>query len=262
MFGKTMENLRQRRKIDLVSAQESLRKHTAKPSFVGFKIFHADLVAVERKQTSLKLNRPIYTGFSVLDLSKFLMYQFHYEHIKQLYPGEKSKMLFTDTDSLTYLIRTEDIYEDMLKNKQLYDFSGYDKNHKCYSTENKKAIGKFKDELNGCYMEEFVGLKAKMYSLKFKENNKTVESKKAKGVKKYVVKKQITHEDYRQFLVNNNASLMRTACSIRSLGHQLFTIKQNKKSLSSFDDKRYIMNDGISTLAHGHNSIVNNLNYL
>ena len=147
MFGKTMENLRKRRNIELITKEEQLRKRVIQPSFKDFKIFHENLISIERRKTTIKLNRPIYIGFCVLDLSKVLMYNFHYLHIKILYPKNRSQLLFTDTDSLTYAIKTDDIYEGMLNDNNLYDFSGYPVEHKCFSNENKKVIGKFKDEL-------------------------------------------------------------------------------------------------------------------
>ena len=132
-----MENLRNRRKINLVTTKERLKKIAVKPSFKSFTIFHKDLVAVERTITELTLNRPIYVGFSVLDISKILMYDWHYNHVKQHYP-DSSRLLFTDTDSLVYSIKTEDLYEDMRKDQHLFDFSGYPKEHSCYSSANKK----------------------------------------------------------------------------------------------------------------------------
>ena len=189
-----------------------------------------------------------------MDLSKVLMYSFHYDYIKKNYPGEFSKLLFTDTDSLTYKIYTEDIYDDMLKNSQLFDFSGYNPNHKCFSLDNKKVIGKMKDELDGLPMTEFVGLKAKLYS--YKTTNK--ENKRAKGIQKAVVRKNICHKDYKNTVFNHSNKSVDTY-AIRSINHQIFTIKQKKKALSSFDDKRFILPDGITTLPHGHKAIRNNL---
>lgn len=256
MFGKTMENLRKQRKIDLVNNRESLRKRIMQPSFINHQIFHENLVAIERKKTNLILNRPIYIGLCVLDLSKVLMYFFHYFHIKKMYPGEKSRLLFTDTDSLTYSIKTEDIYKDLNSHSHLYDFSGYPKEHFCFSDSNKKIIGKFKDELNGLPMEEFIGLKAKMYSVKYFKNGQQIDSKKAKGVKKCVVKKKLTHEDFKASLFANQ-SFYRYSTAIRSHGHKVYSIKQNKKALSSYDDKRYILQDGITSLPYGHFRIGN-----
>jgi len=148
VFGKTMENVRHRRKIDLVS-EVSFKKVCAQPTFKAFTIFHESLVAVERKISNVKLNRPIYIGFCILDMSKTLMYEWHYQYVKQKYPGETSKLLFTDTDSLVYEINTYDLYDDMLEDSDRFDFSGYEKTHRCYTDKNKKKIGKMKDELGG-----------------------------------------------------------------------------------------------------------------
>ena len=95
---------------------------------------------------NLKLNKPVYIGFSVLDLSKLLMYEFHYEKMMKKYSN--INLCFTDTDSLLYEIETLDIYQDMYEAKDNYDVSEYPTDHPCYNSVNKKIIGKFKDELN------------------------------------------------------------------------------------------------------------------
>ena len=226
-----------------------MKKLAAQPSFKSFKIFHENLVAVERKKVELVLNRPIYVGFAILDLSKTLMYDFHYNYIKSKYPGERSKLLFTDTDSLTYSIKTNDLYEDMYQDKHLFDFSGYDENSPYHNNENKKVIGKMKDELGGVLIKEFVGLRAKMYSVLSANDDKHM--KKAKGVKKNVVKKQLCHQDYKDCLFLEK-KYMHSMNTIRSDKHQLYTVKQNKTSLAPYDDKRYLLDDGITSLPYGH----------
>ena len=250
MFGKAMENLRLRRQIDLVTTLAQLKKLTKQPSFCKIVIFHENLAAVERVKVELFLNRPIYTGFCVLDLSKELMYKFHYEYIKTKYPGIKSNLLFTDTDSLLYEIKTEDIYADMNTNSDLFDFSEYAVYHKCFSNKNKKVYGKMKDELNGLPMLEFVALKAKMYS--FKTENE--EKKRAKGIQRAVIKKKIKHDDFKKVVFDNTTKTV-TTFSIQSNNHILHTVKQRKKALCAFDDKRYILEDGIKTLPYGHFSL-------
>ena len=117
----------------------------------------------------LYLNRPIHVGFSILDLSKTLMYDFHYNYMKTKY-GPNAQLLFTDTDSLCYSIYTEDVYQDMMKHQHLFDTSEYDPDHPLYSTENKKVLGKMKDETHGIPIQEFVGLKSKMYSMIYEED--------------------------------------------------------------------------------------------
>ena len=200
VFGKTMENLRKRIDVKLVNSQSKARKLTSKPTFHAFKIFNEDLVAVHMLKQKLYLNRPIYVGFSILDLSKTLMYDFHYNHIKKTY-GSLAQLLFTDTDSLCYCIETDDIYADMLQHKHLFDTSEYDTKHPLYNIENKKILGKMKDETKGIPIEEFVGLKSKMYSLIYKEKGQIIEKKTAKGIKKSVIKQHTRHEHYKQCLL-------------------------------------------------------------
>ena len=244
-----MDNLRNRRTVDFVTSEEKLKKLAAQPSFKKFKIFHENLVAAERINLELTLNRPIYVGFAILDLSKTLMSDFHYNYIKRKYPD--STLLFTDTDSLTYQIQMDSVYEDFYADKHLFSFSRYEKESLFYNNENKKVIDKIKDELSGEIIEEFVGLKLKMCSLKTKKE----EMKKAKGVKKNVVKKDVSHQDYVDYLFVER-KFMHTMQTIRSFKYQLYTIKQNKVSLSPYDDKRYLMDDGVSSLPCGHFSLL------
>ena len=113
VFGKTMENTREYRRIDLVNTKKRAERLAADPSYRAFHTFTEKLLAVERYTTKVELNKPIYTGAAVLELSKLLMLDFHYGYIKEKYPGEKSRLHFTDTDSLLYSIETSNIYEDM-----------------------------------------------------------------------------------------------------------------------------------------------------
>ena len=120
-----MKHLRNRRTVKLETSEEKLKKLAAQPSFKKFKIFHENLVAVEQAKVDLMLNQPVYVGFAILDFLKTLMYDFHYNYIKRKYPD--STLLFTDTNSLTYQIQTDNVYEDFYADKQLFDFSGYGK---------------------------------------------------------------------------------------------------------------------------------------
>jgi len=144
------------------------------------------------------------------------MYDFHYNYIKQKYKT-KAKLLFTDTDSLTYEIRTKDVYMDFWKNKDKFDNSDYQENSKFYDKTNKKVIRKFKDEAAGQIITEFVGLRSKMYSY-IKENGEN--GKTAKGIKKIVIKKNINHADYKNTLFNNQ-QMYHKMKTIRSNCHQL-----------------------------------------
>ena len=249
VFGKTMENKRKRCNIQLVADPDRMLRLAARPTYVSHKIFHENLVAVHYKQTKLLMDKPLYVGMCILELSKLLMYDFHYNYILPKYPD--AKLLFTDTDSLTYHIKTEDIYADFFADRELFDNSDYPSDSKFYFAENKKVIGKFKDETAGVPIREFIGLKSKMYSISL-DNDK--DSKKAKGVKKNVVKKGISHRDYLQVLSQSKVMHHRMK-TIRSDCHQISSYEINKISLSPFDDKRYILSDGISSYAYGHLNI-------
>ena len=244
-----MENKRKRCDIQLVTEPERMLRLAARPTYVSHKIFHENLVAVHYRQQKLLMDKPCYLGMCILDLSKTLMYDFHYNYIKKKYPD--AKLLFTDTDSLCYHIKTEDIYSDFIADRELFDNSDYPSDSKFYFSENKKVIGKFKDETAGVPIREFIGLKSKMYSISL-DNEKN--SKKAKGVKKNVVRKGISHRDYLQVLKGSKV-MHHKMKTIRSDCHQISSYEINKISLSPFDDKRYILSDGISSYAYGHLNI-------
>ena len=253
VFGKTMENIRNRVNIKLVDSGEQFKKLTAKPNYESRKIFNENLVSVHMKKTSLTMNKPVYLGMSILDLSKTLMFDFHYKYIKPKY-GNKAKLLFTDTDSFLYEIQTEDFYKDISRDvKDRFDTSNYPKNHPSIIVTgiNKKVLGMFKDEAAGKNIKEFVGLRAKLYSFKTEEGE---ENKKCKGIKKGVVEKSITHEDYKTCLTTGKEQLRRQNI-IRSYEHVLYTEEVNKIALSAADDKRYLLKDSFDTLAWGHHRI-------
>ncbi|XP_031549115.1 uncharacterized protein LOC116286691 [Actinia tenebrosa] len=190
VFGKTMENIRKRVSIKIAGTREEAEVYVSQPGFVRY-VEMLNVYVIHMKKANLFLNKPVYTGFTVLDLSKLLMYEFYYDKLRPKY-GDRCHLLYTDTDSLILEVQTEDIYEDCLEDIDEYDTSGYPKEHFLYSAKNKKVIGKMKDEMSGKPIVEYVGLKPKMYSVLKLDG---VE-KKAKGVKKYVVKKDITHESY------------------------------------------------------------------
>ena len=247
VFGKTMENLRKRVDVKLVTDEKKLLKWVSRPTYVSSKIFNEDLVAVHKIKETLTLNRPAYVGMCILDLSKTLMYDFHYNYIKDKY-GDKAKLLFTDTDSLMYEIQTDDVYKDLFSDKEKFDNSDYPEDSPFYFGDNKKVIGKFKDEAAGVPITEFVGLKSKMYSY-IKDNGEG--GKTAKGIKKQVIKTDMRHVNYNDVLLNSTQMRHKMRC-IRSVKHQLGTYEINKISLSCFDDKRYIHDNGITSYAYDH----------
>ena len=163
VYGKTMENVRKRVNVKLINNKKKYLKIVSRPSFVSQKILDKNLVAVHKIKPVLLLNKPIYVGFSILELSKMIMYDWHYNYFVKKFD---CSLLFTDTDSLVYEIKGNDsVYDKVFKDKELFDFSGYDKESVYYDCVNKKVIGKMKDEMSGKIIAEFVGLRSKMYSI-------------------------------------------------------------------------------------------------
>ena len=249
VFGKTMENIRNRVDVRLVGNREKAQKLIAKPNLKHWICFDENLIGIHLKRIKLVFNKPVYCSMSILDLSKTMIYDFHYNYIIPKF-GKKQKLLFTDTDSLCYEIETEDFFADIAGDvKELFDTSNFDKNHPSgIQGKNKKVPGMMKDEAGGKIIEEFVGLRSKLYSYKMFEGK---EEKKCKGIKKVVVKKQISFEDYKECLFSRTPQ-MRKMNVIRSHQHEIFSETVNKIALSANDDKRIILDDGISTLAFGN----------
>ena len=216
VFGKTMENLQKRIDIKIVRSdeKEKIRKLVAKPAYARHVIFTNNMAGVHMRKTKMLLNKPVYVGMTILEKSKLLMYDYFYGVLKREY-GAKCELLYTDTDSFVLEVETEDYYKDMERRKELYDTSNYPKEDKLYSNENKKVLGKMKDEGGGVPVAEFVALKAKMYSIMMGDEKNV---KKAKGVKRCVVKKEINNEQYKEALFGEK--LFRHGMEIiRSEGH-------------------------------------------
>jgi len=259
VFGKSMENMRDRVNVRLIHDRVAGIKAASKPTFVCSKIINNDLVMVQNAVKQLRMNKPIYTGFCILELSKALMYDFHYNHVVKQY-NNKARLLFTDTDSLCHHIKTADLYKDMEQDLELYDTSNFDKKHSLYSVKHEKALGKFKSETGSKAPLEFVGLRPKMYSLRVigdkipmdDENDKR--KLRAKGIKKSYTKKHIQHSDFINTLTTreSTSAVFRT---FASSNQQLQTLEINKVGLSAYDDKRYIKEDGISSYAYRHKDI-------
>jgi len=245
VYGKTLQNVRKQQNIKLISDDKLLNKYLSHPGLINRKIFDEDLVAVHMIKEKLKLNKPIYVGFAVLELSKWLMYDFHYGFIKPKY-GSDAQLLFTDTDSLCYEIKTKDFYQDMYDNKEWFDLSDMTKQFQ--DNTNKKVLGKMKDETAGIPIKEFIGLRSKMYSVLIDDGK---EKKTAKGIGRSVIKKELKHETYKNILETSSKMYSKMKV-IRSCKHRLYTMDINKVSLSAYDDKRYILNDGITSVAYGH----------
>ncbi|CAG2243460.1 unnamed protein product [Mytilus edulis] len=244
-YGKTLENIRGRSEIKLFTDREEVKKYIKKPNFKDSIIFNDNFVAIENNVTSVKFNKPIYLGQAILDYSKQLMYSFYYDVANELW--EKNELVASDTDSMILSVKTKDIYKDMEEIIDELDTSGYPKDHPLYSEKNKKVIGKFKDELNGKIMNEIVFLKSKAYSFTLTDLS---EEKKLKGIGKTTINKDIKFDDYKDCLFNNKTK-MNKMCTMNSSKHKMFVNEVNKISMTPFDDKRYILDNGIDTQPFG-----------
>ena len=157
VYGKTIENLRKSINVRLVNNAKDFLKYTSRPTYVTHKLFDKDYAAIHEIKSVLVLNKPINVGFTVLDVSKWNMYDFHYNFIKKNFDAE---LLFTDIDSLAYEKKPENVYEEFYKWKDLlFDFSNYSKDSIFYDDTNKKVIGKTKDVYGGVGIDEFIGRK-------------------------------------------------------------------------------------------------------
>ena len=246
VFGKTIENIRKRQNIHLIDNREKAIKLASRPNFDRSTIFDKNLIAMHMKKIEIYFNKPVYVGQAILDLSKTLMYDFHYNFIKSKY-GNRASLLFTDTDSLMYELKTEDFYKDIRDDiLNHFDTSDIPKNHpsEILTGINKKVIGKFKDEACGKQITHFVGLRPKLYSFKLDGN----EVNKCKGVKSNVVKKTLNFDSYVRCLLKGKKE-MRSMKIIKSDKHEIYSKEINKIALSNEDDKREVLKDKIHTLA-------------
>ena len=247
VFGKTIENIRKRQNIHLVDNRKKAVKLVSRPNFDRCVIFDENLIAVHMKRTEVYFNKPVYVGQAILDLSKTLLFDFHYNYILEKYDN-KAKLLFTDTDSLMYQIHTEDFYKDISDDiEEKFDTSDYPANHESgiLTGVNKKVIGMFKDEVAGKQITHFVGLRPKLYDFETEEGK---EVSKCKGIKKNVVKKTINFDNYVRCLFTGEKQ-MRKMKIIRSEKHNIYSKEVNKIALSNEDDKRIVSKDKVHTLA-------------
>ncbi|XP_031359203.1 uncharacterized protein LOC116182803 [Photinus pyralis] len=283
VFGKTMENVRKRVNIKLLTqwkGRYGAESYIAKPEFKSCAIFNENLVAVELNKLEIYLNKPIYVGQAILDLAKTTIYSFHYDYMMDRF-GDNCTVLYTDTDSLIYEIREQDPYmaikSDCFK---YYDTSDYDPNNPYgIPLVNKKVLGMMKDENNGQIMTDYVGLRSKLYTtkvlstkddlIKLQQKLEAEEydedeiatiiknyglTKKAKGIKKSVVETKITFDDYVECLETYKRKTT-SQNLIRTDKHQVYSITQSKIALSPEDDKRYLIPDSFNTLPWGHYAI-------
>jgi hypothetical protein len=246
LFGKTIERPEKRSRVILTTSKEKHEQLVGSLCYKQSKIINSDLVGVTLGHEITKVVKPCYLGISILELAKYHMYQFYYNVLKK-YFNEQISLLYTDTDSLICHITCSKLYEDHIpKIKDYFDFSNYPKHHPLYSVKNKKIPGFFKDEVGGRHITEFIGLRSKMYS--FMLDGK--ENKVAKGVKKSVIEKQLSFNDYKSCLFKSEQK-EHAFKNIVSKNHHVFTLSQSKTTLSSFDDKRFLLSR-FASLPYGH----------
>ena len=236
IFGKTMESIRKHRDIKLVTTDKKRSKLVSEPNYHTINLISEDLSIIEMKKTKAKMNKPIYLGLSILDISKILMYEFWYDYMKPKY-GDDVKLCYMDMDSFIMNIKTNDFYEDIANDvENRFDTSNYEVNRPLPMGKNKKVIGLMKDELGGKIIMEFVTLRPKSYSYLTDDGK---EDKKAKGTKKCVIKKMIKFNDYKKCLLNDEV-IFKPQQRFISKKHNVYTENINKIALSNDDDKRIL----------------------
>ena len=246
-----MENVRNHKDIKIVTTDKRRSILASEPNYHSTKHISKDLLIMGMKKVEVKMNKPIYLGQAILDLSKTLMYEFWYDYIKPKY-NDKARLCYVDTDSFVMYIKTEDFYKDIASVvERWFDTSNYDKkdNRPLPIGKNKKVIGLFKDELGEKSIVEFCALRAKAYAYKLDDDT---EMKKAKGTKKCIVKREIIFENYKDALFNNEV-IIRSQQRFRNYNHKVYTEEVNKIALSSNDDKRIQTYDKVTTFPYGTN---------
>ena len=247
IFGKSMENVLNRSNIKLINNDpEKLLKLIREPNFQHAYEISDKLFLVESTPIKTVFNKPIYIGACILETSKLYMYQFWYDHLKNKY-NNKVELIYTDTDSLIIQVETDDIYKDMFEDKHLYDFSEYPKDHPNYDITNKKALGTFKDELKSRIITEFIGLKPKMYSFNFIENNIIVNKNTHKGIKDSI---SLKHDEYKRSLYKEEL-IYKEFYNLQLNKQNIYLDKINKIALNPFDSKRNWI-DNINSLPYGY----------
>ena len=245
IYGKCMENLRKRINAKLINnSKDKPSKLYANQVLSHKKMFSKNFIAVHQIKFVLILNKPVYVGFSSLELSKLLMYKFYYNYVLNTF--NSVKLLFTDTDSLVYEIKAKDVYEQCFTDKKLFDFSEYPRDSNYYDSSNKKVLDKIKDEFNGIKIVEFIGLNSKRYSLISVDDKEVIKAKD--------VNKKLKHKEHVDVLFNKKV-VKHNINRIQSKSHMVGTYDIFKISLPCFDDKKYVLDDDVNTMAYFHKDI-------
>ena len=248
VFGKTMENTRKHRDIKLVTTNKKRNKLVSEPNYHTINYISEDLSIIEMNKTKVKMNKPIYLGVSILDISKILMYEFSYDYMKPKY-GNRVKFCYMDTDSFIMNIKTNDFYKDIADDvEKRFDTSNYDCNRPLPKGKNKKVIGLMKYELGGKIITEFVTLRPRTYSYSTDDGK---EDKKAKRTKKCVIKRMTKFHDYKNCLLKDKV-LLKSQQRFKSKKHDVYTEDINKIALSNDDDERIVSSDKITIYPYGY----------
>ena len=247
VFGKTMENIRKQRDIKLTTDKKR-SKLVSEPNYHMMIYISEDLSIIEMNKTKVKMNKPIYLGLSILEISKLLMYEFCYDYMKPKY-GNNVKLCYMDIDSFIMNIKTENFYKDIANVvEKRFDTSNFEVNRPLLTGKNKNLIGLMKDELGGKIITEFVTLRPKTYSYL---TDDCKEDKKAKGTKKCIIKRMIKFNDYKNCLLKDKVVLKLQQRFI-SKKHDVYTESINKIALSNNDDKRIVLSDKITLYPYGY----------
>ena len=243
VFGKTMENIRKHRDIKLVTKNKKRNKLVSEPNYHTMNYISEDFSIIEMNKMKVKMNKPMYLGLSILDISKILMYEFWYDYMKPKY-GNRVKLCYMDTDSFIMNIKTNDFYKDIANDiEKRFDTSNYEVDRSLPTKKNKKVIGLMKDELGSKIIMEFVTLRPKTYSYLTDDGK---QDKKAKGTKKCVIKRMIKFDDYKNCLLKDKV-LLKSQQGFISKKHDVYTEDINKIALSNDDDKRIVSSDKITS---------------
>ena len=249
VFGKTMENFRKHRDIKLVKSDKKRNKLVSEPYFHTMKLIDNNLTIIEIKKVKVKMNKPIYLGLSIRDISKITtMYEFWYDYVKIKYE-DKAQLCYMDTDSFVVNIQTKDFYKDISQDvNKRFDTSNYTFDRPLPTGINKIVTGLMKDELGGDIITEFVALRPKAYSY---ITNDFIEMKKEKGTKKCVVNKMLRFNDYKRCLFHNG-KVLKSQQRFKSEKHEVYTENINKIALNCDDDKRIVTSDRITSYPYGY----------
>lgn len=270
-YGKTLENELGYSDTAIINEPEKLQHYASLPIFKNGVLLNEDNFLIEKVGSKTTINKPIYVGATICDLAKLLMFNFYYRYLIPEFGRENVKLLFTDTDSLCVLLTSKNEedrkqhYRNLI-NKKVLDCSTYKKSENKEFVElseknkNINEIGTMKCEEGDKIQKEFIGLRSKMYSIKFECGD---EEKKCKGVNKKTME-EIRFDNYKEILFNtidktnnNNLSLSKDIDNIRSNQQIIHSITSKKVALSADDTKRFVLNDGINTLPYGHYKATN-----